>query len=41
MMYSQAEYVFILQHYFALKSFAVFREAFNSVYSDKEVPIKQ
>jgi hypothetical protein len=34
MVYSRAERVFILEHYFALKSFAAVREAFNK---DKEV----
>jgi hypothetical protein len=29
--------VFILEHYFALKLFAAVHEAFNNVYSDKEV----
>jgi hypothetical protein len=32
--YSQAEHVFILGHYFASKLFAAFREAFSSVYPD-------
>jgi hypothetical protein len=40
MVYSQAELVFILEHYFALKSFAAVREAFSNVYPDKEVPKK-
>jgi hypothetical protein len=39
-MYSQAESVFILEHYFASKSFAAVREVFSNVYSDKEVPNK-
>jgi hypothetical protein len=30
--------VFILEHYFASKSFAVVREAFRNAYLDKEVP---
>jgi hypothetical protein len=38
--YSPAESVFILGHYFALKSFAAGREAFSNAYSDKEVPNK-
>jgi hypothetical protein len=37
---SRAERVFILEHYFASKSFAVVREAFSNVYSDNEVPNK-
>jgi hypothetical protein len=40
MMYSRAERVFILEHYFASKSFAAVREAFRNAYSDKEVPNK-
>jgi hypothetical protein len=32
--------VFILEHYFASKSFAVVREAFSNVYRDKKVPNK-
>jgi hypothetical protein len=32
--------VFILEHYFAMKSFTAVREAFFNVYSDKEVPNK-
>jgi hypothetical protein len=38
--YSRAERVFILEHYFASKSFAAVREAFSNVYPDKEVPNK-
>jgi uncharacterized BrkB/YihY/UPF0761 family membrane protein len=34
------EHVFILEHYFASKSFAAVRETFNNAYSDKEVPNK-
>jgi hypothetical protein len=34
------ERVFILAHYFAYKSFAAVREAFNNAYPDKEVPFK-
>jgi hypothetical protein len=30
--------VFILEHYFASKSFAAVREAFNNAYPDKEEP---
>jgi hypothetical protein len=41
MMYSRAERVFILEHYFALKSFAAVREAFSNVYPDNEVPNKK
>jgi hypothetical protein len=40
MVYSRAERVFILEHYFASKSFAAVREAFSNVYPDKEVPNK-
>jgi hypothetical protein len=32
--------VFILEHYFASKSFAAVREEFSSAYPDKEVPNK-
>jgi hypothetical protein len=32
--------VFILEHYFTSKSFAVVREAFSNAYPDKEVPNK-
>jgi hypothetical protein len=32
--------MFILEHYFASKSFAAVREAFCSAYPDKEVPNK-
>jgi hypothetical protein len=37
MVYSQAERVFILEHYFASKSFVAIREAFGNLYLDKEV----
>jgi hypothetical protein len=40
MVYSREERVFILEHYFALKSFAVVRESFSNAYPDKEVPNK-
>jgi hypothetical protein len=40
MVYSRAEHVFILEHYFASKSFAAVREAFSNAYPDKEVPNK-
>jgi hypothetical protein len=40
MVYSRAERVFILEHYFELKSFAAVREAFINAYPDKEVPSK-
>jgi hypothetical protein len=40
MVYSRAERVFILEHYFASKSFAAVPEAFNNAYPDKEVPNK-
>jgi hypothetical protein len=32
--------VFILEHYFASKSFAAVREAFSNAYPEKEVPNK-
>jgi hypothetical protein len=35
MVYSRAERVFILEHYFASKSFAAVREAFSNAYPDK------
>jgi hypothetical protein len=38
--YSRAERVFILEHYFASKSLAAVREAFSNAYPDKKVPIK-
>jgi hypothetical protein len=38
MVYSRAERVFILEHYFASKSSAAVREAFSNAYPDKEVP---
>jgi hypothetical protein len=38
--YSRAKRVFILEHYFTLKSFAAVCEAFISAYPDKEVPNK-
>jgi hypothetical protein len=40
MVYSRAERVFILEHYFTSKLFAVVREAFSNAYPDKEVPNK-
>jgi hypothetical protein len=40
MVYSRAELVFISEHYFASKSFAVVREAFGNAYPDREVPNK-
>jgi hypothetical protein len=39
-MYTRAERVFILEHYFALKSFDAVREGFINAYPDKEVPNK-
>jgi hypothetical protein len=39
-MYSPAERVFVLERYFALTSCAADREAFSSLYPDKEVPNK-
>jgi hypothetical protein len=38
MVYSRAERVFILEHYFASKSFAAVREAFSITCPAKEVP---
>jgi hypothetical protein len=38
MVYSRAERVFILEHYFASKSFSAVRETFSNAYPDKEVP---
>jgi hypothetical protein len=40
MVYSQAERVFFLEHYFASKSFAAVRESFSIAYPNKEVPNK-
>jgi hypothetical protein len=40
MVYSRAEHVFILEHYFASKSFTAVREAFSYAYPYKEVPNK-
>jgi hypothetical protein len=40
MVYSRAERMFILEHYFASKSFAAVREAFINAYSDRKVPYK-
>jgi hypothetical protein len=40
MVYLRAERVFIIEHYFASKSFAAVREAFSNAYPDKEVPNK-
>jgi hypothetical protein len=40
MVYSRAERVFILEHYFASKSFAAVRETFSNAYPDREVPNK-
>jgi hypothetical protein len=40
MVYSRAGRVFILEHYFASKSFAAVSEAFSNVCPDKEVPNK-
>jgi hypothetical protein len=40
MVYSQAECVFILEHYFGSKSYDTVREAFSNAYTDKEVPNK-
>jgi hypothetical protein len=38
MVYSRAERVFVLEHYFASKSFAAVCEAFSNAYPDNEVP---
>jgi hypothetical protein len=40
MVYSLAEHVFILEHYFTLKFFATVHEAFSNAYPEKEVPNK-
>jgi hypothetical protein len=40
MVYSRAECVFILEHYFTSQSFAAVYEAFSNAYADKEVPNK-
>jgi hypothetical protein len=40
MVFSRAEPVSILEHYFASKSFEAVREAFSNVYNDEEVPNK-
>jgi hypothetical protein len=40
MVYSRAERVFIIEHYFESKSFAAVRETFSNAYPDKEVPNK-
>jgi hypothetical protein len=40
MVYSRAERVYILKHYFVSKSFIAVREAFSNAYPDKEVPNK-
>jgi hypothetical protein len=40
MVYSVGEHAFILEHYFATKSFAVGHVAFSNAYSGKEVPNK-
>jgi hypothetical protein len=37
MVYSRSERVFILEHYFASKSFGAVREAFSNAYPDKEI----
>jgi hypothetical protein len=39
-LYPRAERVFVLEHYFASKSFAAVREAFSNAYPDKKVPNK-
>jgi hypothetical protein len=40
MVNSRTERVFILEHYFTSKSFAVVREASSNAYRGKEVPNK-
>jgi hypothetical protein len=40
MVYSRAEHVFILEHYFALKSFDAVCETISNAYPGKEVPSK-
>jgi hypothetical protein len=40
MVYSRSDHVFILEHYFASKSFTAVSEAFSNAYPDKEVPNK-
>jgi hypothetical protein len=40
MVYSLAECVLILEHYFTSELFVAVHEAFSSVYPDKEVPNK-
>jgi hypothetical protein len=35
--FSQAEFVFVLENYLALKSFAVVREALSNAYRNNEV----
>jgi hypothetical protein len=40
MVYSRAERVFILEHYFGSKSFAAVREASSNAYLDKQEPNK-
>jgi hypothetical protein len=40
MVYSQAEPVLIVEHYYVSKSFAAFREAFSKAYLDEKVPNK-
>jgi hypothetical protein len=39
-MYSSAERVFTLEHFFASKLFVAFREAISNAYRDKQVPKK-
>jgi hypothetical protein len=39
--YSRAEIVFILEHYFVLKSFAAIREPFNNAYPERELANKK
>jgi hypothetical protein len=38
--YSQAECLFLLKHYFTLKLFAVILEAFSNAYPDRQVSNK-
>jgi hypothetical protein len=41
MLYWQAEYVFILKHYFSSESFCAVHEAFSVAYPDNGVPNKK
>jgi hypothetical protein len=41
MVYSQAEFVFILENYFTLKLFAAVHKSCGKAYPDKKVPHKK